>query len=214
MAPATARSSATSGRADVAQFQIDSEPSTQLAQWRIRSTHPAALAAIPDALAQRIAQPHDVATCWLIHPSEQDSTRDAAYEQERHEIGLSGAVVIEELTRPRQRNVVWVDRYHLLATSVPLPAISRLAGLYVDGSGGRMTCFVHDPSVTHQIWQHVASLPHDGGRTWNDASAVMSARFACATGGTDVTTVVCCHPTFAPLVTESFQQLSQAVAPW
>lgn len=108
-----------------------------------------------------------VLSVYALHPSEQDGTAQAAYANERLVTGPSGVVAgIVELPRPREKGVVWIDRYHLLVSGIPLRFGAQLFGLYV-GSQGRMIAYVHSPEMLHPFAQQLRLLAEHP-RRWEE----------------------------------------------
>jgi hypothetical protein len=167
----------------MADLRVDSTPAGLSAGFRVWSGHPTATAAAVEAVTAAVCQPGDVLTCWAVHKDEQDGLRDTAYEHERMELGSRSIVHIEELPRPRERGVVWIDRYHLLATGAAPAVMHRLCGLYLTAEGGEIVCCAHDPSVAELVTRHVWSLPHTDARTaWDDDSIMLSCRVSVRSG--------------------------------
>ena len=166
----------------MATIWVQDEPSGLVSGLRIGSDVAAASAAVIQGLVEAIAQPTDVLTSWALHPYEQDGTREVAYANERRELGDAATVYVEELTRPRQQNVVWVDRYHLIASGCTPRSTHRLCGLYVAGDGGQCVCMIHDPSVSHMMHEHARAIAHSATAGWDDEHVAMSCRLVVRTG--------------------------------
>jgi hypothetical protein len=160
----------------VASLSWEIDPHSATGSLLVRSESPAVLAGIPDALVQTLPTAGDVATIWALHPSEQTGIRDVAYQHEREELGHGAAVDIVEMARPRERNVVWVDRYHLLARTNNLASVARVLGLYV-GSGGQLVAYVHHASVSAAVDAAVLTFPHSGTAGWDDPILNSQCRF-------------------------------------
>jgi hypothetical protein len=97
-----------------------------------------------------------------LHQDEQDIPAHMAYEDERRELGtlpppLGPTVEIIELARPHQRNVVWIDRNHLMVTGAKVDIAHRMMGLYVS-SKGQIRIMIHHPSVSHQIHEALRNM--------------------------------------------------------
>jgi hypothetical protein len=187
---------------------------TQQSTWLVRSDHPGALAAVPDAIVQTLGLGNDHLTCWALHPTEQDGYRHDAYLDERGELGLGAAVDVVEVLRPRQQNVVWVDRYHLIATNAPAATATRVLGLYTGGKGS-VLLYVHDPSVGGTFAQYVTNVPHAGHIGWNAPHMAAQSRFGVyATDRAPMQIELVCAPAFAPQVQQALQQLAALTASW
>lgn len=181
--------------------------------WTLRSNHPAALAAVPDALVQYGGLAADRLSCWALHPNEQTGGRFDAYLEERQELGPGAVVDVAETLRPRQQNVVWVDRHHLLATAAPAQAASRLLGLYV-ASKGSLVVYVHDPATSAPLATFLNSIPISGGNNWSDAHLVSNCRFVVQYKGPTLQLQLVASPTFALTAGQALNQLRDVVAPW
>jgi len=163
----------------MAQISFTPNARPTLSGWSISSSSPAALAAVPDAIIQRLGVTHDTLTLWALHPSEQDGLRDAAYHDERTELGMYAQCEIIEMARPHRPNVVWIDRFHLIATGAAATCASRIAGLYTGGQG-ILALWLHDGSVTMQLAEHARSMPpvNGGGLGQRCCGAVVPLRIA------------------------------------
>lgn len=197
----------------MAQLHLESDP-FQPGRWLIRSSHPGALAAVPDAIVQVLQLEDEALAGWMLHPDEQAGIRDAAYHDELAEIGHGPLVEVMELARPWQQNVVWVDRYHLLVAAAPPRIATRLLGLYV-GSKGQSVLAVHHPSVAALIQQEIAALPNEAGRTWERQEFVANSRFV-VRSAPDLPQAVelRCPQPMAHGVQDALSRLSQMVAGW
>lgn len=183
-------------------------------RFDLRSNHPGVLAAVPDAFVQVLGLAGDVLTLWATHPSEQVATRDTAYADERQELGHTGRIEVVETLRPRQHNVVWIDRFHLLATAAPATVASRVLGLYV-GSGGSMLLYVHHPASTFQLEQVVAQVPHSGRGQWDSPGIVSLARIALYYDGNQPNSLqLACAPSLAGAAPSTLDQLARHTAGW
>ncbi|MBC7644600.1 MAG: hypothetical protein H7123_05685 [Thermoleophilia bacterium] len=207
----------------MAQITFTSNATPTLSGWSISSHSPAVLAAIPDAIVQRLGVAHDTLTLWACHPSEQDGLREAAYQDERTELGIYAQCEVIELARPHRPNTVWLDRFHLVATSAPASIASRVAGLYVGGDGSpvghpghnRLALWLHDPSVTMQLVDHARSMPLANGAGWDLDAVALSCRCSLLVDARRPGVVeLRCPPMFAPAIGETLLQLSQLVASW
>lgn len=187
---------------------------TQPGRWHVASDTPAAVAAVPDAVVQVLGFTTDVSACWALHASEQDGARDQAYVHERQELGPAATVEVLELLRPRQPNVVWVDRFHLLALGAPAAAASRLLGLYVDGEGQLVT-YLYQPVSTPAVSEFISQAPHSGGSGWDDPSLVAQCRLVVRAdkGRPNQVTLLTPH-VLAQQVGQALQQLAAHVAHW
>ena len=194
-----------------------------LSGWTIASTNASALAAVPDAIVQRLGITHDALTLWAQHYSEQSGLRHEAYAEERDELGIGARCEVVELARPHRPNVVWLDRFHLVATSASATTASRIAGLYTSaehagqhgGSATRLTMWLHDPSVTSMVAAHAAAQPAIEGAGWDDDAIAMSCRCCMLVDARRPGTLeLRCPPIFAAGIGEALTQLSQLVAPW
>lgn len=136
-------------------------------RWTIRSDHPSALAAIPDAIIQVLGLGSDVLSAWAVHYDEQSEHAENAYANERREVGYGPTAEIIALPRAPQPHVVWIDRQHLLVGAAPAALATRLLGLYV-GSNGTITLTISDPSVGGQVHATLRSMI-EGGRAAADA---------------------------------------------
>jgi len=174
----------------------------------------AALAAVPDGLAQLLGYAGDTATCWAWHYSEQDVPAARAYERERGELGPYGVAQILELPRPRQDHVIWTDRHHLLARSPAAGTLTRLLGLYV-GDKGRFVGAVHDVSVSQPVGERMAGLAQNAGADWDEHILVDQCRFVVRYDHSAPDRIaVTCPALFRPQTQAAFPRLAEAVAGW
>ena len=148
----------------------------QPGRFRVRSSAPQSLARVPDILAEELCGPADVLACWALHPSEQDGAISAAYHQELGIVGAHARTHIEELARPRERNVIWVDRYHFTCAGAAPATGGPLLGLYVT-TPGRIATWVYPPDSAHQVTTTVAGMPHLGRHGWDAPPAEPMARY-------------------------------------
>lgn len=198
----------------MARLEVIADAASVVGGLVVRSEHPAALAAVPDALVQVLGLEQDVGSCWALHPSEQDGLRTAAYGEDRAELGMGAHVDVLELTRPRQRNVVWIDRYHLVGSFQPVAVASRLLGLYAGGPGS-LLLYVHHPTVTATFQHVVGQAPYDGGATWDAATIVEQSRFAVRYDGRFPQQLrLTCNSTLRSHVAQALHALAGTVAPW
>ena len=207
----------------MAELHIDSDPYVP-GQWTLRSSTPAVLAAVPDAIVQVLGFEHDVLAVWALHHDEQTGARDELYREERRELGPTAQPRIVELARPWQARVVWVDRYHLVASG-PATAASRLLGLYV-ASNGRLVLAVHDPSVTAMVQQSMHALTSSAqvdhahgistyGHTWEDPARIALTRFTLRSDPDRNGTIRLRAPQpMAAGVQDALVRLRQTVAGW
>lgn len=178
----------------------------------VTSDSPAVLAAVPQTLNRAMCQPGDAMAVWALHPHEQDSVADVAYSSERSELGLNAQVRVMELARPRQQNVVWIDRYHLLANSANPEVAHRLLGLYV-GSPGEIAIYVHHPSVTAQLAASLEAFPNAGGRDWCNHLLISQCRWAAHYAKQSPGAVsVAIAPAFVAMFEPAMQELAAAIA--
>lgn len=203
----------------MATLTMHPDSAVTLAGWTIVSEHPGALAAIPDAIVQHLGFPYDVVTLWARHPSEQDGSRDAAYLQEQQEIGPASSIEVVELTRPHQRNVVWTDRYHLIAAGARATAASRIAGMYAGerhtNFGSHLVTWIHDPSVTTLVADQAYRMPAANGGGWDFDQVVLSCRFALNFDARYPTAVTLrCPPLLAPQIAAALTELATLVSSW
>lgn len=159
----------------MAQLLVETDP-FHAGRWTLRCSHPAALAAVPDAIVQVLQLESESLAAWALHPDEQAGIRDAAYHDELGELGQGSLVDVVELVRPWQHNVVWVDRFHLVVGAAAPTIGSRLLGLYV-GSPGRMVLSVHHPSVAALVQREIAAMPNNSAADWERMDHVSNARF-------------------------------------
>ena len=141
----------------MAQLSVQPDPLVP-GRWTLRSTSPAALAAVPDVLVRSLGLEHDTLGAWALHPDEQDGMRDAAYRDELGMLGQLAHARVHELPRPWQQNVVWVDRYHLLVHAADARLAGKLLGWYV-GSKGELLLAVFDPSVAAMVQHSIDQIP-------------------------------------------------------
>lgn len=191
--------------------------------WRVTSDHPAALAAIPDALLQVSPDAAaDMVSAWALHPTEQAGVRSEAYREEQHELGSAAQFEVVELPRPHQHNVVWVDRFHLCATAIPPSVTSRLLGMYV-GTAGRCVTYLHHTSISAQVVGHVMQLPlaataggrASGAQLWSESGVAQQCRLVVNYDSARPTSVdLRCSPHVTSDVIRALQHLSTIVAPW
>ena len=207
----------------MAELQVAPRATSLLSGWTIASSNASALAAVPDAIVQRLGVTHDTLTLWAQHYSEQSGLRDDAYAEERAELGIGARYEIVELARPHRPNVVWLDRFHLVATSAAASTASRIAGLYTGnehagqhgGSATRLTMWLHDPSVTSMVAAHAAAQPAIEGASWDDDTIAMSCRCCLLIDARRPNNVeLRCPPIFASAIGEALMQLTQLVAHW
>lgn len=212
--PAT-RSSATFVPADrfVAQLTIVAEDAGLVAGLVVSSDNPTATAAAIDHLLHRLAMPSDVVTMWALHPSEQDGLRDQAYLNERRELGSSAMIHVEEIARPRQRGVVWIDRFHLIArTSTPRVTV-RMCGLYLDGRG-RIVCMVHDPVVSDQMMRHAHAIATGTNQDWGAPEVTMAARCTIRAGDAPGSIHLRIPPLFVTAARDALADAARHVETW
>ncbi|MBC7460492.1 MAG: hypothetical protein H7287_03950, partial [Thermoleophilia bacterium] len=164
--------------------------------WVIRSDHPAALAGVSDAIVQTLGLQGEALGTWCVHYDEQDHHAEDAYVRERQELGMHAqAQIVVRPTALAQRNVVYLDRLHLVAIAGPPTAGSRLAGMYV-GSGGRdprsggdLVISVHHPSVAHQVWSALMRNPEGGDALRTGHELVADSRFVLSVDRREPTSV-------------------------
>ncbi len=123
----------------------------------LTASSPAELCDAVRRIVPVIAAPGDAMAVWALHPSEQDVAPEQAYAEDRALVG-GADVRIHELARPRQHNVIWVDRYHLLVRGADPSAAWQLMGLYV-ASAGECIVAIHHPSVAFAVSDLVERLP-------------------------------------------------------
>lgn len=198
----------------MATIWVQDEPAGLVSGLRIEASHPAAAAVVVDTLVTAIAQPSDGVTGWALHPYEQDGMADQAYANERRELGDDAMVYVEELTRPRQHGVVWVDRYHLIASGCSARTAHRLCGLYVAGDGGQCVCLIHDPSVSHVMHEHVRAIAHGTTTSWDDQTIAMSCRLALRVGTHPNTVQLRLPPMLLGAAHAAIDQARSHVASW
>ena len=142
----------------------------------IHHPSPSVLAAVPDAIAQAVAPAGTTCSVWAVHHAEQAASTRDAYAHERAELGLGAHIEVVELVRPRQNNVIWTDRLHLLATHAPASAAARILGLYVDSAGDAVTV-LHHPATSAAVVTALQSLPNDPQRSWRQTGLTDAALF-------------------------------------
>jgi hypothetical protein len=167
--------------------------------FAIHSTDPVFLSQIPDLLCRALSEPGDLLSVHALHSAEQDGTREGAYLQERQVIGPHVTVDVYELARPRQRNVVWIDRYHLIAPGAQPIVAGMLLGLYAGGEG-TITLMVHHPTSIQAVESHLYQLPHGGATRWDDPMITSQCRYAvhCSQQQRGVVHVACTPLLVAP----------------
>ena len=89
----------------MAQLQVESDPFLP-GRWTLRSDHPGALAAIPDAIVQVLGLDADVLSAWAVHYDEQNEYAENAYANERRELGHGPVAEVISLPRSPQPHVV------------------------------------------------------------------------------------------------------------
>ena len=190
------------------------DPRSPAGAIAVQSDNPAALAAVPDAIVQTLQLTTDSVSVWALHPSEQTGIANAAYQHERSELGSAASVAVRELARPHQRNVVWIDRYHLLARSTDPAVVSRLTGLYV-GTQGHLVAYVHDASVNSTFDRIVDNLPNTSWHGWDEPNQIAQCRFAVLynPAASNAIFVAPAH-SFRPQVDTALRQLANVVAHW
>jgi hypothetical protein len=210
----------------MATFDLQTDSASAVGALVVRSATPAVLAAVPDALAQSLGWENDVVSAWALHPSEQDTmVRDNTYQNERAELGVNAAVDVVELVRPRQQNVIWVDRFHLVAQFRPPSLLTRLLGLYAGGEG-ELIAWVHDYTVGSVFAQTVRQIPQDRsnrvagvmpehGAGWDSHTNVEQSRCGIRYDGRqpDMVRVTLATP-FRQQGVQALQQLAAIVSPW
>jgi hypothetical protein len=162
----------------VAQLAVDADPFLP-GRWTVRSDHPAALAAIPDAIVQVTGGGADVLSARAVHYDEQNEHPEHAYANERRELGIGPVAEVLALPRAPQPHVVWIDRQHLLVGAAAPRLASRLLGLYA-GSNGTITLAVSDPSVAAQVHATLRAqveAPRDSVAGWDSDAFVSLTRF-------------------------------------
>lgn len=132
----------------------------------VSADHPAALAAVADALLASGAFDGVVMAAWGLHPTEQDELRSHAYADDRAELGADAQLEVVELPRPREARVVWIDRYHLVVHAARAAVATRVLGLYV-GSRGELVISLHHPSVAGFVMSAVVDIPVRGRDAWD-----------------------------------------------
>ena len=200
----------------MAELRIEQDPAMPGAII-VRSAHAGALAATCDTLVEALGGPTDALAVWGLHPHEQDELREQAYLHERAELGHFAQVQVVELARPRERNVVWIDRYHLVATGAQPPVGTRILGLYAGGGqrGTRCALYVHDASVTGMVAPHLQAIAEGVGEGWDDPALLASVRFALLYSSRDPGAVhvrVAMHQ--VPATLEALHGLAGVVAHW
>jgi hypothetical protein len=179
-------------------------------RMRIAHRDPAALAAIPDAVAQAVAPPGTICSLWCLHHAEQDGVAHTAYPNERMELGPHAQAEVLTMARPHQVRVVWTDRYHLLATNAPASAATRVLGLYVGGSKGDAVLVLHHPSTSAQVIAGIRTLPETHGRSWDQPPLVDAALFMVRADRTQQDAVEAfASPSFVQPVNAALAQLGQ-----
>lgn len=206
----------------MAQLHVESDPFLP-GRWSIRSDHPGALAAIPDAIVQVLGLDSDVLSAWAVHYDEQTEYAENAYANERREIGHGPHAEVIALPRAAQPHVVWIDRQHLLVGAAPAQLATRLLGLYV-GSNGTITLAISDPSVAASVHASLREMV-GGGRAMDEAwtsdqfvslNRVVIRYDALSLHGeapTNVVKVRAPQP-MALAVQDAIGRLTQTVAPW
>ena len=159
----------------MAQLTVESDM-FQPGHWTLRSDHPSALAAVPDAVVQTMGLQGEALGAWALHYDEQDLHAEDAYARERQELGMHAQAQVVALPTAARAHVVYIDRLHLVAWAAPAGAGSRLAGLYVGTAGDLVLC-VHHPSVTAQVAQELTRLPQGGRELRDGSSLVPNSRF-------------------------------------
>lgn len=163
-----------------------------------RSDDPRTLAQIADRLLRALSEPGDTLGGWALHPSEQDGGRESAYREERSLVPYTAIVEVIELARPRQRRVVWIDRYHLLVRGAPPEVGGPLSGLYVGGQG-ILCLYVHHPSAAHPVSDLVTRLPYSGHNQWDEPHTVAQCRYAMRIDAQEPSLVrIACTPLLTP----------------
>lgn len=177
----------------------------------VSSPDPVLLASIPDVLAATICEPGDVLGCWALHPSEQVATDGPLYVEEQRALGANAHARIIERARPWRRNVVWVDRYNLIASPAPVTSGGPLMGLYA-GSQGSVVMYAHPAAGAHAIAQHLEALaagtiPIE---SWQDGPATMFVRWGLMYSSLLPYQVAMTHPAIvAPAVSQSLIALGR-----
>lgn len=206
----------------MAQLVVEADPFLP-GRWTLRSDHPSALAAIPDAIVQVTGGGADVLSARAVHYDEQNEHAEDAYANERAELGYGPVAEVVSLPRSPQPHTVWIDRHHLVVGAAPPALASRLLGLYV-GSNGTITLAVSDPSVAAQVHATLhaqVTAPRDTVPGWDSDAFVASCRFvvrydALSLHGeapTNVVQVRAPQP-LALTVQGALTQLQQLVAAW
>ena len=196
----------------MADLDIASEDGGLVAGLVVSSSMPGAVAAAVDLVVQRLGLPHDVMTLWALHPSEQDGRLDDAYRNERAELGAAAHIHIEELARPRETGVVWIDRYHLIARALPAHTV-RMCGLYLDGKG-RIVCIVHDPVVGNQMLNHAHGLAHGSDHAWESYEVTMAARCTIRVGDRPGVARLRIPPQFIDATRTALDEAARHVSSW
>lgn len=135
----------------------------------------AALAGVPDALSHVLCQPGDSLAIHALHYNEQDLSISSAYTDERELLGAAPHQVIE-VTRPRRQNVVYIDRFHLIASGASPHIGGQLLGLYVGGRG-TITIYALPPQLAGTGAAVVTELPNSNGSRWAEGGFAGAARF-------------------------------------
>lgn len=206
----------------MAHLVIESDPLAP-GRWTVQSSHPGALAAVPDAIVQVTDGGADVLSARAVHYDEQGEFAENAYANERRELGHGPVAEVISLPRAPEPNKVWIDRQHLLVGAAPPKLATRLLGLYV-GSNGSITLAVSDPSVAAQVHATLRAqveAPPDAVASWDADVFVSLNRFVVRYGAlslhgekrTDVLQVRAPQQ-MAMNVQNALLQLQQLVAGW
>lgn len=172
----------------------------------ISSQNPVELAQVPDIMLGALGQPGDVVAGWSLHPSEQDADRTSAYHEELAILGPHALSDVIELQRPRKKNVVWIDRYHLVFAGAPAQMGGPMMGLYVQ-TKGRLRLFVYPPSSANAVIQTVQSTPNQPSQSWNEPASDPMARYAISwLPRNNATVAVTVPPNMVPHVIQALQQ--------
>lgn len=206
----------------MAQLVLDSDPLSP-GRWTVQSSHPGALAGVPDAIVQVTNGGADVLSARSVHYDEQGEYAENAYSNERRELGHGPVAEVIALPRAPDPHTVWIDRQHLVVGAAPPQLATRLLGLYV-GSNGSITLAVSDPSVAAQVHATLRAqveAPADTVASWDSDSFVSLNRFvvrydALSLHGEKRTDVlhVRAPQQMAMQVQNALLQLQQLVAGW
>ena len=189
--------------------------------WTVSSDHPAALAGVSDAIVQTLGLEGESLGAWCLHYDEQDLHAEDAYARERGELGVYAQSQVVVLPSPHSAHTIYLDRLHLVTSSAPPQAGSRLAGLYVGTpgreprAGGDLVLSVHHPSVASHMGGLLARLPHGGASLRDGHELVPDSRFVLTYDRREQSSVLVRAPQpMALAVQDALGRLAMLVAGW